>query len=341
MDRLYQVFVSSTFEDLKNERQAVSNALAKAGFIVAGMELFPAADQQQLAYIERVIDRSDYYVVIIGGRYGSLAENGYSYTENEYRYAKSKGIPVLAFIHSDPQSIALGKTDPENAEKLTAFRETLQKGRIAERWLSGADLCTNVVIALTSETTLRPGVGWVRGDQAVDPKVLQDLERLRLENRELRERIGMCFGVPVEFDPRLHGPEDPIKVEILVSVGKPGQSKFHSMITQTSTLSDLFLNLHESLIKETNESAIKHEIVDHFVRNIREEGKQYSVSSEDSIKAIRNLLVAHDLIKTSTRSAMRHTGNRQYEGREFIWQITEKGERYFAERSLLSKNRVE
>ena len=68
MDRFFQVFVSSTFEDLKDERSQVSNALAKAGYVAAGMELFPASDQQQLEYIKRIIDRSDYYVVIVGGR---------------------------------------------------------------------------------------------------------------------------------------------------------------------------------------------------------------------------------------------------------------------------------
>jgi hypothetical protein len=48
MDKVYQVFVSSTYSDLKDERRHVSETLAKAGYIPAGMELFPAADQQQL-----------------------------------------------------------------------------------------------------------------------------------------------------------------------------------------------------------------------------------------------------------------------------------------------------
>jgi hypothetical protein len=69
------VFVSSTYADLKDERRQVSETLAKAGFVPAGMELFPAADQQQLEFIQRVIDRCDYYVVMVGGRYGSLADD--------------------------------------------------------------------------------------------------------------------------------------------------------------------------------------------------------------------------------------------------------------------------
>jgi hypothetical protein len=105
MDKVYQVFVSSTFADLEEERRIVSNGLAKAGFIPAGMELFPATDVQQLEYIKRVMDRSDYYIVIVGGRYGSLADGGVSFTEKEYEYAVEKGLPVLAFLHRDPKSI--------------------------------------------------------------------------------------------------------------------------------------------------------------------------------------------------------------------------------------------
>ncbi len=72
MDKVYQVFVSSTYSDLLEERRRVSETLAKAGYIPVGMELFPATDLQQLEFIKRIIDRSDYYVVIVAGRYGSL-----------------------------------------------------------------------------------------------------------------------------------------------------------------------------------------------------------------------------------------------------------------------------
>jgi hypothetical protein len=109
MDRVFQVFVSSTFSDLEVERKTVSDALAKAGFIPTGMELFPATDVEQLAYIKRIIDRSDYYVVIVAGRYGTLADES-SYTEREFEYALAKGLPVLAFLHSDPALIPAGKT---------------------------------------------------------------------------------------------------------------------------------------------------------------------------------------------------------------------------------------
>ncbi len=110
MEKKYQVFVSSTYADLKEERQKVIQALIEMGYIPAGMELFPAFDLEQLAFIKRIIDDSDYYLLIIGGRYGSLTPDGISYTEEEYNYAISKGLKVIALIHENPGEIALNKS---------------------------------------------------------------------------------------------------------------------------------------------------------------------------------------------------------------------------------------
>jgi hypothetical protein len=92
----YQIFVSSTYEDLREERQQATQAILEAGSFPAGMELFPASDDTLWELIKRVIEESDYYVVIVGGRYGNIGPNGLSYTEMEYDYAIDKGIPVLA-----------------------------------------------------------------------------------------------------------------------------------------------------------------------------------------------------------------------------------------------------
>jgi hypothetical protein len=191
MDKVYQVFVSSTYSDLKDERRHVSETLAKAGYIPAGMELFPATDQQQLEYIKRIIGRSDYYVVIVGGKYGSLAEDGVSFTEKEYEYAIEKRIPVLAFLHANPDKIEVGKTDKDSdlLRKLDAFRNRLSGSRLVDKWTDRNDLCTKVVIAVGQSVNLAPSVGWVRGDQAIDPKLLQDFERLRSENEQLKQQL--------------------------------------------------------------------------------------------------------------------------------------------------------
>lgn len=113
-----QVFISSTFKDLQEERRAVTQVLLQADAIPAGMELFPASDSQKFDLIKRVIDLCDYYVVIVGGRYGSVdVEDQLSYTEKEYDYAVERGIPVMAFLHSDPGSLTANQTELEPDRK--------------------------------------------------------------------------------------------------------------------------------------------------------------------------------------------------------------------------------
>jgi hypothetical protein len=80
VDRRFQVFVSSTFLDLKDERAAIVSALLQMDAFPAGMELFPAADDDAWTLIERVIEASDYYLLVIGGKYGSVTRRPNSAT---------------------------------------------------------------------------------------------------------------------------------------------------------------------------------------------------------------------------------------------------------------------
>jgi nucleoside 2-deoxyribosyltransferase len=99
MNKKLQVFVSSTYKDLLPERQAVVQAILLAGHIPAGMELFAAGDKSQLDTIRRWIDESDVYMLILGGRYGSIdPDSGKSYTHLEYEYAIEKGKPYFAAV---------------------------------------------------------------------------------------------------------------------------------------------------------------------------------------------------------------------------------------------------
>src|SRR6476646_3341217 len=109
MDKRFQIFISSTYADLKEERRRVIQTVMELDCIPAGMELFPAADEEQFEFIKKVIDDCDYYLLIIGGRYGSTTSDGVSYTEKEYEYAVSKGIKVIALIHGNPDEIPFEK----------------------------------------------------------------------------------------------------------------------------------------------------------------------------------------------------------------------------------------
>ena len=93
LKKRYQVFISSTFADLADERRHVMETILKCDCFPAGMEMFPALDMEQFTYIKSIIDDSDYYILIIAGRYGTLTSDGISYTEKEYDYAVEKASP--------------------------------------------------------------------------------------------------------------------------------------------------------------------------------------------------------------------------------------------------------
>lgn len=120
MYKKLQVFVSSTYSDLIEERQTAVEAILDAGHIPAGMELFKAG-KSQMRTIQKWIDESDVYMLILGGRYGSIEpESQLSYTQLEYEYAVSKDMPVFAIVLSDS---LLHTKEAKNNKNYTVFEE--------------------------------------------------------------------------------------------------------------------------------------------------------------------------------------------------------------------------
>ncbi|WP_250654871.1 DUF4062 domain-containing protein [Alkalimarinus coralli] len=152
MDKRYQVFISSTFVDLIDERQAVLKSILEMDHMPAGMELFPATDDTAWNLIKDVIDASDYYVLIVGGRYGSLNEEGIGFTEKEYQYAISTKKPVIPLLHENPDNLPRDKTetDEDSWEKLKSFRREVEDKHTCVYWNSADDLKAKVIIGLTS-----------------------------------------------------------------------------------------------------------------------------------------------------------------------------------------------
>lgn len=192
MNKRYQVFVSSTFSDLKDERGKVIQQLMKMDCIPASMEFFTAVDDEVFEFIKTVIDDSDYYVLIIGGRYGSVDETGISYTEKEYDYAKEKGLVILTFIHGEPGKLEFEKSegDPAARKKLKEFRNKVATGRIVEFWSDPSELAGLVTVALVNAIKLSPAIGWVRGSQIGSEELLIDLNSSRKEVERLKDKIS-------------------------------------------------------------------------------------------------------------------------------------------------------
>ena len=191
MKKKYQVFISSTFKDLKDERQAIAKAVIDMGFIPSGMESFPATSSEQLRYIQRVIDDCDYYVLVVGGRYGSTTSEGVSFTEAEYDYAVSKNKTVLAFIHENPDAFPVGVTDGDAVlrQKLSDFRKKASTGRVVKFWSSKDELALHAMTSLHHAAEDYPGIGWVRGDFQESPEVNTELRLIQSNHWRLQHEV--------------------------------------------------------------------------------------------------------------------------------------------------------
>lgn len=188
MERKYQVFISSTYEDLKTERQAAISCLLDMNCIPVGMEQFPASSLSQWEYIKKMIDMSDYYLLIVAGKYGSIdPEENISYTEKEYRYAIHKKMPILAFLHKNIDSlpaIRVGATDEER-ERVKNFHNTVKEaGRLVDFYSNEDELKYKIAMAMPKIINDAPIPGWVRADQAEkaiatagDTDGIRDLQR--------------------------------------------------------------------------------------------------------------------------------------------------------------------
>lgn len=196
MKKKLQVFMSSTYTDMLAERQAAVEAILRAGHIPAGMELFAAGDDSQLEAIRRWIDDSDVFLLVLGGRYGSIEpKSGKSYIELEYAYASEKNKPLFAAVISERYLEAKVKAagssaiETDHGTLLRAFRETVTK-KIC-RFFGDVNELKLIVFESLSNFERNEGlVGWVRGSDVLDPKAaLEEMSRLQAENASLRNQL--------------------------------------------------------------------------------------------------------------------------------------------------------
>lgn len=187
-EKRYQVFVSSTFRDLEKERWEAVKALMTMDCIVAGMESFPAVDEEQFEYIKEIIDDCDYYLLILGGRYGSLAPDGVGYTEKEYDYARSRDIKVIALVREVPESLPPEKreTDAAQLDRFIRFREKVCADRLVSFWRDERDIQKDVALGMAKAMKKFPAVGWVRANSVASEEILHEINILRKENEELK-----------------------------------------------------------------------------------------------------------------------------------------------------------
>lgn len=334
MDKRYQVFVSSTFQDLQIERQEVMQALLELDCIPAGMELFPAANEDQWTLIKKVIDDCDYYIVVIAGRYGSIGLDGISYTEMEYRYAIERKKPIIAFLHSDPGKIPSERceADPTIVAKLEAFRG-LAKQKLIKQWSTASELGSVVSRSVVQLIKSTPAMGWVRADQVLDENSAKEMLKLKGEIEFLTERLNAQRSrAPEGTEDLAHG-ED----AFIVSVSFAHSSTRYTPIGPQSytvkfgqSWNEIFAAVSPVLIDEASEVEMKRALNARLAAVVpveleaqKEEFKsghfRNVMVADDSFQTIKVQLRALGLIEKSVR-------NRSVKDKSTYYALTEYGD---------------
>lgn len=347
MEKRYQVFISSTFTDLKDERQAVLRAILELDHMPAGMELFPAADDSAWQLIKDVIDASDYYVLIIGGRYGSLDEKGIGFTEKEYDYAISTKKPVIPLLHENPDNLPRDKTETKEEawNRLKEFRSKVEKQHTCVYWKNAEDLKAKVIVGLTSSMKRHPAIGWIRANQPPSTETLNELLALRKKVSELEEKADAERTSPPEGIETLQQGEDTFNMVCgFYARVKPktgGYEDYPYTGYINPTWNDVFAAVAPSMILETSDSDLRqsfHTFFEGVARSTFKDDDQFKKATlrgftfkDEDIDTCIVQLRALGLIRESTRQ-------RSIKDTETYWTLTPFGDYQMVQLRALRKN---
>ena len=332
-DKKYQVFISSTYTDLIEERRKVLDILLMADCIPAGMEAFVATDNEQFEVIKKVIDLCDYYILILGMRYGSISPTtGISYTEMEYEYAKEKGIPVLVFAIDGEITLPEEKcdTDPSKIEKLNMFREKALKNRLASIWKNSDDLSGKVAISIMRAKAEIERPGWQRAVNYDEASLRKQIMDLTLANKNLQQKLqsaqktieDLTTTTDIAFEECTYE----IKYKYYVSQGRGLQysSKTYSS-SQTIALPVIF----EAIATDMMDVIITEKSIQSIIKDLINCSHTVYLTDDLIIKRILNQLRQLGLIQSSWNE----------DSKTLYWGLTVKGRKVRDDKILIKKNK--
>ena len=268
MEKKYQVFVSSTYEDLQEERKKVMEALLQMNCFPVGMEYFNASDSSQWEVIKSLIRECDYYVLIVAGRYGSIEEeSGKSYTQKEFEYAIEQGIPVVSFVHKDPRSLPQRyvEIDVKVNGLFDAFKTDVKK-RLCKFWDNADGLAAQVVLSLTSLMKTAPRTGRVKANKVSSAEANKEILDLRKENQKLKEKLIKTESDELKSKKKLQQGEDKLNITYCIYIPS-GDNWLEDKILETTwnslfkfILPNLTASINNDKLEEFIESYIEEEI---------------------------------------------------------------------------------
>lgn len=146
-----RIFISSTFKDLRPERQAAMDVLRRAEFVPWGMELFASQPSTPLDVALHELQLSDAVVLIIGSKAGSLIPESaeLTYTRAEFERAQELGKPIFVFFQTDGGAWRNKETAADLKDALDNFRKAVLKANVTPAYFENSDkLQVELLVAL-------------------------------------------------------------------------------------------------------------------------------------------------------------------------------------------------
>ena len=337
MEKKYQFFISSTYVDLVEERKEVIQALLELDCIPVGMELFPAANEDQWTLIKELIDTCDYYLLIVGGRYGSLNSDGISYTQMEYEYAVSKGIPVISFTPANPEEIPVGKTDknPEKSKKLAAFLDLVQQ-KMCKSYQNPQDLGSVASRSIIKLIKKHPAIGWIRANNLTSEESSKEILDLRKQVDDLKDQLYKQKNFAPPGSEGLEQGDDIFELRYHYT-----ENMWESMVNADDgsiefTWDEVFSILSPLMVDEASEPRLRDEIVKVIREQTKEKENHRPANVEmnrTDFQTIKVQMIALGLIEKSDKK-------RSIKDTEVYWKLTPFGENKMMELKALKKKNV-
>lgn len=190
MEKKLQVYISSTYPDLADEHQLVTQTILDTNHIPTEYKIRKESGRitSQTALMSAKIEESDIFIMIIGGTLGELEPIGNKgYIEFEYFLARKLNKPIFVFQLSDEMimsKIAFGSyslrdvIERDNVNQLNTFKDVISIERVITIVNTSEELKSNLVKSLMDAEDHFGLNGWIR---AKNYDLVQEVKRLQLE----------------------------------------------------------------------------------------------------------------------------------------------------------------
>lgn len=334
LDKRYQVFISTSGQDMQPERIILAQTLVGMGFFSWGLE---QRTPLSTAFARRQIDDCDYVVILLGSQYGEQSVSGVGYMHLEYIYAVSKQKPVIVFMHDDPDSRdeSLHDAKPELREKFKEFRKLLQS-EVDQvfTYRTLRDLEMAVRLNMPQMLERYPVTGWVRP---------QNTQALHDEIDELKAKIAQmeADAGKSEPDPFLTLPKvsmhEVFSFEYRMHAYQDGNFK-ELKVQKKLTWAELLVILGDTFINPTPEEFFSKRMNEYLNETGLEDARVEMPRAHAVARAQMNIRALHSL-KLQMRQNDWIVPTGRDDRQRLLWQLTSKAQKLM-ESNLLDKDRL-